>query len=80
MKWLLYYFLFQLLIGLAFWFFSKKKDKRYQQNTGVLSAEFEPTQEVFFDPISNVLTRVYVNPQTGERKYVEDHKEGGRPK
>jgi hypothetical protein len=74
MKWLFYYILFQIIVLLAFWIFSKKKDRRYKKNAGVLTSEFEPTQEVSVDPITQVLTRVYINPQTGERKYVEETK------
>jgi hypothetical protein len=33
---------------------------------------FQPTDEVFRDPASGVLTRVYVDATTGERRYWKD--------
>ncbi len=30
---------------------------------------FRPTEEVFHDPVTGEPTRVYVNPETGERRY-----------
>jgi hypothetical protein len=51
---------------------SKRKDKRYKTNGGNLKEGFEPTDEVSIDPISNTVTRVYINPKTGERQYIEE--------
>ncbi|MET3321762.1 UNVERIFIED_ORG: elongation factor P hydroxylase [Peribacillus simplex] len=72
MKWIWYYFLFQICLLLLFWIFSKRKDRRYKANNDDLSKDFEPTQEVFIDPISKVLIRVYVNRKNGERRYIEE--------
>lgn len=72
MKWLLYYFVFQIFIVLFLWIFSKRKDKRYKRKQTNLSPEFEPTEEVSIDPVSNAVIRVYVNPNTGERLYIEE--------
>jgi hypothetical protein len=33
---------------------------------------FRPTDERFHDPVSGAPTRVYVDPQTGERRYWPD--------
>jgi hypothetical protein len=33
---------------------------------------FRPTDEVFRDPSSGQLTRVYVDPRTGERRYISE--------
>lgn len=74
MHWVLYYLLFQVLVILFFWIFSKRKDKRYKTSTGVLPEGFEPTEEVSIDPVSLVKTRVYVNPKTGERLYIEENR------
>lgn len=72
MKWVLYYLLFQICLILFFWIFSKRKDKRYKVNNDELSKDFEPTQEVSIDPVTKVRNRVYVNPKTGERRYIEE--------
>lgn len=72
MKWFLYYLVFQFTLVLIFWILSKRKDKRYNAAGSQASEGFEPTQEVSIDPISQVVTRVYVNPQTGERMYIEE--------
>lgn len=72
MHWLLYYFLFQVIVVLFFWIFSKRKDKRYKTQRKYLPKGFKPTEEVSIDPVSQVKTRVYVNPKTGERIYFEE--------
>ncbi|MCM2532267.1 hypothetical protein NDK43_07490 [Neobacillus pocheonensis] len=72
MKWLWYYLLFHICFLLVFWFYSKHKDKRYKTNNSTHLEDFEPTQEVSIDPVSKILKRVYVNPNTGERKYIEE--------
>lgn len=77
MKWFLYYLAIQVILSLIFWFYSKRKDKRYKTKCEKPSEGFEPTEEVSIDPVSKVLTRVYVNPKTGDRLYIEE-KGGGR--
>lgn len=72
MKWLAAYLIIQLIIFLTLWIFSKRKDKRYKTKQAKLSNDFVPTEEVSIDPISQVITRVYINPITGERKYIEE--------
>lgn len=37
--------------------------------TGLLEPRFAPTTEVFVDPTTHRLMRVYVDPRTGERRY-----------
>jgi hypothetical protein len=36
---------------------------------GLIEPRFAPTTEVFVDPTSHVLMRVYEDPRTGERRY-----------
>jgi hypothetical protein len=44
-------------------------DRRYRgQNQG----NFKPTNEVFKDPTTGKLTRVYEDPATGKRQYREE--------
>ena len=44
-------------------------DRRYRgQKEGI----FKPTAEVFKDPTTGKLTRVYEDPQTGKRQYKEE--------
>jgi hypothetical protein len=72
MKWFIYYLVFQLTVVILFWIISKRKDKRYNAASSIPSKGFEPTQEVTIDPVTQVVTRVYVNPNTGERIYIEE--------
>jgi flagellar basal body-associated protein FliL len=72
MKWVLYYLLLQTCFIIFFWIFSKRKDTRYKENNEQLSKEFQPTEEVFIDPVTNVIKRVYVNSKNGERRYIEE--------
>ena len=44
-------------------------DRRYR---GRDSGEFVPTQEVFRDPSSGRLTRVWEDPRSGRRQYREE--------
>jgi hypothetical protein len=44
-------------------------DRRYR---GGLQGSFKPTAEVFRDPTSGKLTRVYEDPKTGQRQYREE--------
>ena len=44
-------------------------DRRYRGQPG---ASFKPTGEVFKDPTSGKLTRVYEDPTTGQRQYREE--------
>ena len=37
--------------------------------TGYVDPRFAPTSEVFIDPSSHLLMRVYEDPRTGERRY-----------
>jgi hypothetical protein len=72
MKWFIYYLVFQLTAVLLFWMISKRKDKRYKAAASKPTEGFEPTQEVSIDPVTQAVTRVYVNPSTGERIYIEE--------
>ena len=51
------------VIGYFIW------DKRYRGNAG---GNFKPTNEVFRDPTTGKLTRVYEDPSTGKRQYREE--------
>jgi hypothetical protein len=44
-------------------------DRRYR---GGGAGSFKPTDEVFKDPTSGKLTRVYEDPSTGRREYREE--------
>jgi hypothetical protein len=44
-------------------------DRRYR---GGKEGNFKPTSEVFKDPTTNKLTRVYEDPATGKRQYREE--------
>jgi hypothetical protein len=44
-------------------------DRRYR---GGGKGEFRPTDEVFLDPASGKLTRVWEDPSTGRREYREE--------
>ena len=44
-------------------------DRRYR---GHKEGLFKPTHEVFTDPTSGKLTRVYEDPETGARQYKEE--------
>jgi len=44
-------------------------DRRYR---GHESGSFKPTAEVFRDPTSGKMTRVYEDPSTGDRQYREE--------
>ena len=44
-------------------------DRRYR---GQSQGDFKPTNEVFTDPTSGKLTRVYEDPSTGKRQYREE--------
>jgi hypothetical protein len=51
------------IIGYFIW------DRRYR---GEAQGNFKPTNEVFKDPTSGKLTRVYEDPATGKRQYREE--------
>jgi hypothetical protein len=51
------------IIGYFLW------DRRYR---GVSQGNFKPTNEVFRDPTTGKLTRVYEDPSTGKRQYREE--------
>jgi hypothetical protein len=44
-------------------------DRRYRGQT---EGSFKPTAEVFKDPTSGKMTRVYEDPATGQRQYREE--------
>jgi hypothetical protein len=44
-------------------------DRRYR---GDKEGNFKPTNEVFKDPTTNKLTRVFEDPATGKRQYREE--------
>jgi hypothetical protein len=44
-------------------------DRRYR---GERDGIFKPTNEVFKDPTTGKLTRVYEDPETGKRQYKEE--------
>ena len=44
-------------------------DRRYRGET---AGNFKPTNEVFKDPTTDKLTRVYEDPATGKRQYKEE--------
>ena len=44
-------------------------DRRYR---GQQSGSFRPTGEVFKDPSTGKMTRVYEDPKTGQRQYREE--------
>ena len=48
-------------------------DKRFNRNHGVeIPRGFERTEEVNLDPVTGEKTRVYYNPDTGERFYKKE--------
>jgi uncharacterized iron-regulated membrane protein len=51
------------VIGYFIW------DRRYR---GGETGSFQPTQEVFRDPTSGRLTRVWEDPKTGRRQYRDE--------
>jgi hypothetical protein len=44
-------------------------DRRYR---GAAAGSFKPTQEVFRDPTTGRLTRVWEDPKTGQRQYRDE--------
>jgi hypothetical protein len=51
------------IVGYFIW------DRRYR---GEKDGIFKPTNEVFKDPTTGKLTRVYEDPETGKRQYKEE--------
>jgi hypothetical protein len=51
------------IVGYYIW------DRRYR---GENQGDFKPTNEVFKDPTTGKLTRVYEDPSTGKRQYREE--------
>jgi len=51
------------IVGYFIW------DRRYHGET---QGNFKPTNEVFKDPTSGKMTRVYEDPATGKRQYREE--------
>lgn len=59
------------IIALLSWFVW---DKRYKKGYGQdVPRSYQPTDEVILDPVTGKRTRVYYNPQTGERFYHEEN-------
>lgn len=59
-----------LVIGLLSWFIW---DKRYRNNMDRdLPYGYKKTDEIFIDPVDGKKQRVYYNPETGERYYIEE--------
>jgi hypothetical protein len=56
-----------IVIAVVSWFFI---DKRYRG--GGVGANLQPTNEVFRDPGSGRLTRVWEDPKSGKREYREE--------
>lgn len=52
-----------VIVGYFVW------DRRYRGRDG---GSFKPTGEVFRDPTSGKMTRVYEDPSTGQRQYREE--------
>jgi hypothetical protein len=60
-----------LVIGLFSWFIW---DKRYRKNgRRGLPPGYQKTDEVFIDPVDGRKQRVYYNPETGERFYIDEN-------
>lgn len=58
------------IIALLSWFVW---DKRYKKGNGQdVPKAFQATDEVIIDPVSGKRSRVYYNPQTGERFYFAE--------
>lgn len=75
MKFILYYFLFQLVILAIFLLLSKIKDKRYKNDLNKDIPEgFQKTDEVSIDPVSGKKLIVFYNNDTGDRIYREGTK------
>lgn len=74
-KWILLaiaaYFAFQIAVVAVIIMVSRKSDKRYKPGGAVSVPDgYEPTEEVYIDPVSGVKTRVYYHPKTGDRQYI----------
>jgi hypothetical protein len=46
--------------------------RRFRARRSHREPRFGPTDEVFRDPSSGRVTRVHVDPRTGERRYIEE--------
>ena len=55
------------IVGYFIW------DRRYR---GAKGDSFKPTNEVFRDPTTGRLTRVYEDPATGKRQYKDESERG----
>jgi len=59
-----------IVVGLLSWFVW---DKRYRRSHGTqIPPGYEETSEVNIDPANGKKYRVYYNPETGERFYLEE--------
>ncbi|GAB6926345.1 hypothetical protein JCM10914A_03280 [Paenibacillus sp. JCM 10914] len=72
MKFIVAYVVFQIIIFTVLIVISSKKDKRFAAAIQKPPPNFEPTNEVFYDPIENIMKRVYYNQFTGERIYLTE--------
>jgi hypothetical protein len=62
-----------IIVGAVFCVGALWERARYKPiETGTPEARFQPTGERFIDPSSRTRVRVYVDPATGERKYVRE--------
>jgi hypothetical protein len=55
-------------LTLASWFAGERVRRRLARR----DPRFRPTDEVFADPRTGGITRVYVDPESGERRYWRD--------
>lgn len=63
---LLLLLLLALLALTTFGFVASGRTRRW---SGTVDPRFLPTDEVFHDPSDGTVTRVHVDPKTGERRY-----------
>jgi len=71
------FFLMAVLAVALIWISWVYFDGRYRGKTGTDLTDrpapgFQPTAEVFIDPKDEKRYRVYYNPATGDRQYVEE--------
>lgn len=71
MKWIAYYFLFQLTVLFILILISKRKDKRYNPEH-TYNHELTKTDEIIRDPINGKKIRVYLDSSSGKRIYREE--------
>lgn len=69
---LLYLLVVVLVAAIAFQGSAWYRKYRIQQKKQAVPKGFEPTSEVHIDPTTGVRQRVWYNPSTGERFYVNE--------